>query len=165
MQMGAATGIAELKKPTKKSTSLPLEGNTGFSCMPQSSHKWGDGPNSYPRDQEQTSTLKLIKFRKANWSSPKDELAAQGPTSCYSPLLYSLKKAAMQSKEQHQAHKSAPTSWQMNSPPLHELSPVSKFPPYHILWSPANGSNPQSLAKTVVKHIHTKYLPEDSLLN
>lgn len=33
MQMGAAAGIAELKKPNKKSISLPLEGNTGFSCM------------------------------------------------------------------------------------------------------------------------------------
>lgn len=31
--MGAATGIAELKKPNRKSTSLSLEGNTGFSCM------------------------------------------------------------------------------------------------------------------------------------
>ena len=33
MQTGAATGIAELKKPNRKSTSLPLEGNTGFFCM------------------------------------------------------------------------------------------------------------------------------------
>lgn len=33
MQMGAATGTAELKKPNRKSASLPLERNTGFSCM------------------------------------------------------------------------------------------------------------------------------------